>query len=63
MVLVIVAGLGLGAGLGVVLWGLFPPPLTLRAALGRLTGEHTPAATDVLDPWGGRGSADVPGRW
>ncbi len=48
MVLVIVAGLGLGAGLGVVLWGLFPPPLTLRAALGRLTGEPTPAAADVL---------------
>ena len=48
MVLVIVAGLGLGAGLAIVLWGLFPPPLTLRAALGRLTGEHTPAAADVV---------------
>ncbi len=48
MVLVIVAGLGLGTGLAVVLWGLFPPPLTLRAALGRLTGEHAPAAADVV---------------
>ncbi|HXQ58537.1 MAG TPA: hypothetical protein VN799_00520 [Acidimicrobiales bacterium] len=43
MVLVIVAGLGVGVGLGAVLWGLFPPPLTLRASLARLTGEHVPA--------------------
>jgi len=43
MVLVIVAGFGIGVGLGAVLWGLFPPPLTLRASLARLTGEHVPA--------------------
>jgi hypothetical protein len=43
MVLVIVAGLGIGVGLGAVLWGLFPPPLTLRASLARLTGEHVHA--------------------
>ena len=43
MVLVIVAGVGIGVGLGAVLWGLFPPPLTLRASLARLTGEHVPA--------------------
>jgi hypothetical protein len=48
MVLVIVAGLGVGIGLAAVVWGLFPPPLTLRAALARLSGEHTPVPTDVL---------------
>lgn len=48
MVLVVVTGLGIGLGLFIVVWGLFPPPLTLRAALARLSGEHTPAPTDVL---------------
>ena len=48
MVLVIVAGLGLGIGVATALWGLFPPPLTLRAALARLSGDHTPAPTDVF---------------
>src|ERR1035437_3334057 len=48
MVLVIVAGLGAGIGLAAVVWGLFPPPLTLRAALARLTGEHVPVPSDVL---------------
>ena len=31
-----------------MLWGLFPPPLTLRAALARLSGEHAPAPLDVV---------------
>ena len=48
MGLVVVTGLGAGLGLFIVIWGLFPPPLTLRAALARLTGEHTGAPTDVL---------------
>jgi tight adherence protein C len=48
MVLIVVMGLGFGIGLAAVLWGLFPPPLTLRAALARLSGEHVTAATDVL---------------
>ncbi len=48
MALMIVVGLGIGVGLATVLWGLFPPPLTLRAALARLSGEHTPAPLDVV---------------
>jgi tight adherence protein C len=48
MVLVIASGLGIGLGFAAVLWGLFPPPLTLRAALARLTGEHVPIPADVL---------------
>lgn len=48
MALIVVVGLGLGVGLATLLWGLFPPPLTLRAALARLSGEHTPAPLDVV---------------
>ena len=48
MALMIVAGLGIGVGLATLLWGLFPPPLTLRAALARLSGEHAPAPLDVV---------------
>ena len=48
MVLVIATGLGVGIGLAAVVWGLFPPPLTLRAALARLSGEHASVPTDVL---------------
>ncbi len=48
MTLMIVVGLGIGVGLVTVLCGLFPPPLTLRAALARLSGEHAPVDTDVL---------------
>jgi len=53
MVLVIVTGLGIGVGLGAVLWGLFPPPLTLRASLVRLTGEHVPAPVVLTQGVGG----------
>jgi hypothetical protein len=53
MVLVIVAGLGIGVGLGAVLWGLFPPPLTLRASLARLTGEHVHAPVVLTQGVGG----------
>ena len=56
----IVVGLGIGVGLATVLWGLFPPPLTLRAALARLSGEHAPAPLDVVGPPGRRRPA--PGR-
>ena len=48
MVVVILVGLGVGVGLAAVVWGLFPPPLTLRAALARLSGEQVTAPTDVL---------------
>jgi tight adherence protein C len=48
MVLIILTGLGVGIGLAVVVWGLFPPPLTLRAALARLSGDHVTAPTDAL---------------
>jgi tight adherence protein C len=48
MILIVLAGLGLGIGLAVIVWGLFPPRLTLRAALARLSGEHVTAPTDVL---------------
>jgi tight adherence protein C len=48
MVLIILTGLGLGTGLAVIVWGLFPPPLTLRAALARLSGDHVTAPTGVL---------------
>jgi hypothetical protein len=48
MALIVVVGLGCGIGLATLLWGLFPPPLTLRAALARLSGEHTPAPLDVV---------------
>ena len=48
MFVIILMGLGIGVGLAAVVWGLFPPPLTLRAALARLSGEHVTAPTDVL---------------
>lgn len=48
MALVILSRLGVGVGLFIVVWGLFPPPLTLRAALARLSGEHTTARSDVV---------------
>ena len=48
MAFIVVIGLGLGVGLATVLWGLFPPPLTLRAALARLSGDLTPAPADVV---------------
>src|ERR1700692_2993623 len=48
MTLGIVLGLGIGVGRVTVLWGLFPPPLTLRAALARLAGEHASVDLDVV---------------
>jgi tight adherence protein C len=48
MILIVLTGLGVGIGLAAIVWGLFPPPLTLRAALARLAGEHVSAPTDVL---------------
>jgi hypothetical protein len=48
MVIITLVGLGVGVGLAAIVWGLFPPPLTLRAALARLSGEHVTAPTDVL---------------
>jgi hypothetical protein len=48
MVVIVLMGLGVGVGLVAVVWGLFPPPLTLRAALARLSGEQVTAPTDVL---------------
>ncbi len=60
MVLVIVAGVGIGVGLGAVLWGLFPPPLTLRAALARLSGEHVPSPVVLTGGAGGASDGSVP---
>lgn len=48
MAVIVLMGLGVGVGLAAVVWGLFPPPLTLRAALARLAGEHVTAPTDVF---------------
>ena len=48
MILVICCGVGIGAGIALAIVGLFPPPLTLRAALDRLTGEAVAAPADVL---------------
>ena len=48
MVIIILMGLGIGVGLAAIVWGLFPPPFTLRAALARLAGEQVTAPTDVL---------------
>lgn len=52
MTLVIVAAVGVGGGFAAIVWGLFPPPLTLRAALARLAGDHTPAP-DIAAGTGG----------
>jgi len=48
MALVVMAGLGVGVGLAVVVGGLFPRPLTLRAALARLSGDHVPVSVGGL---------------
>lgn len=61
MALMIVAGLGVGVGLATLLWGLFPPPLTLRAALARLSGEHTPDPVSALGH-GATGARRLAGR-
>jgi tight adherence protein C len=48
MILVIMAGIGAGAGLLLVLRGLFPAPLTLRAALDALTSTPSSRSLDDL---------------
>jgi tight adherence protein C len=48
MILVIVAGIGVGAGMLLVLRGLFPAPLTLRAALDALSGPRNDPSLDHL---------------
>jgi hypothetical protein len=48
VILVIVAGIGVGAGLLLVLRGLFPAPLTLRAALDTLSGARNDRSFDHL---------------
>ena len=48
MILVIVAGIGVGAGILLVLRGLFPAPLTLRAALDALSGTRNDPSLDHL---------------
>ena len=48
MILVIVAGIGVGAGMLLVLRGLFPAPLTLRAALDALSGTRNDPSLDHL---------------
>jgi hypothetical protein len=50
MILVIVAGIGVGAGLLLFLRGLFPAPLTLRAALDALTSAPSGRSLDRLSP-------------
>jgi tight adherence protein C len=50
MILVIVAGIGVGAGLLLFLRGLFPAPLTLRAALDALTSAPSGRSLDHLSP-------------
>jgi tight adherence protein C len=48
MILVIVAGIGVGTGMLFVLRGLFPAPLTLRAALDALSGTRNDPSLDHL---------------
>jgi tight adherence protein C len=48
MILVIVAGIGVGAGMLFVLRGLFPAPLTLRAALDALSRPRNDPSLDHL---------------
>jgi len=48
VILVIVAGIGVGAGILLVLRGLFPAPLTLRAALDALTSTPSGRSLDDL---------------
>src|ERR1039458_1733828 len=46
MILIILAGLGVGAGFVLVLRGLFPAPLTLQAALDNLSGIRSDLSLD-----------------
>jgi hypothetical protein len=61
MILVIVAGIGVGAGMLLVLRGLFPAPLTLRAALDALSGTRNDPSLDHLSG-GTNGARNVAAR-
>jgi hypothetical protein len=61
MILVIVAGIGVGAGMLFVLRGLFPAPLTLRAALDALSGTRNDPSLDHLSG-GTNGARNVAAR-
>jgi tight adherence protein C len=61
MILVIVAGIGVGAGMLLVLRGLFPAPLTLRAALDALSGTRNDSSIDHLSG-GTNGARNVAAR-
>ena len=61
MILVIVAGIGVGAGFLLVLRGFFPAPLTLRAALDTLNGTRSDPSLDHLSG-GTNGARNVAAR-
>jgi hypothetical protein len=61
MILVIVAGIGVGAGMLLVLRGLFPAPLTLRAALDALSRPRSDPSLDHLSS-GTNGARNVAAR-
>jgi tight adherence protein C len=61
MILVIVAGIGVGAGMLFVLRGLFPAPLTLRAALDALSRPRNDPSLDHLSG-GTNGARNVAAR-
>ena len=61
MILIIVAGIGVGAGMLLVLRGLFPAPLTLRAALDALTSTSSSRSLDHVSG-GGSGARNVAAR-
>jgi hypothetical protein len=61
MILVIVAGIGVGAGMLLVLRGLFPAPLTLRAALDALSRPRNDPSLDRLSG-GTNGARNVAAR-
>ena len=62
MTTVIVAGLGVGCGLLLVLRGLFPARLTLQAALNRLSGTEIPGVSLEVLGEGVSGARRLAGR-
>ena len=61
MILVILAGIGVGSGILLVLRGLFPAPLTLQAALDALSGTPNDLSLDTLGE-GGNGARRLAAR-
>jgi len=61
VILVILAGIGVGSGILLVLRGLFPAPLTLQAALDALSGTPNDLSLDTLGE-GGNGARRLAGR-